>query len=95
MDRLFGAKRHNDWPKIRKEWLRGNPTCAVCKKKARTPHHKKPVHLFPEEELNFNNLVTLCSTCHLLIGHLKNYRSYNKDIDIDIPIWNKKIIQRP
>ena len=95
MDKLFGAKRSKDWSKTRKAWLKENPNCAVCNKPAKTPHHKNPFHLFPKEELNLKNLITLCSIHHLHFGHLGNYASYNKNIEEDSKIWNKKYKERP
>lgn len=32
-------------------------------------HHIRPVHLFPELELDARNLLTLCATHHRELGH--------------------------
>ena len=53
--------RSSVWPKLRAEHLKREPACAVCgKTDGATPHHVKPVHLFPELELYESNLITLC-----------------------------------
>ncbi|GCE16544.1 HNH endonuclease [Dictyobacter kobayashii] len=50
-------------------------------------HHIKPFHLYPELELDPNNLITLCEirgrTHHLLIGHLDDWESYNIRVRAD------------
>ena len=95
MDTLFGSTRHKNWPKLRKEWLRGHPNCAVCDKPAKTVHHKIPVHIDKSKELRIDNLITLCSHCHLIFGHLKSFYSYNNNIDNDSLIWKLRIQNRP
>jgi len=32
--------------------------------------------------------------CHLLFGHLGNYRDINPDVTTDAEIWNKKLSNR-
>ena len=47
------------------------------------------------------NLITLCESghnginCHLGVGHLGSFKSYNKDVESDSLQWNKKITTRP
>jgi 5-methylcytosine-specific restriction protein A len=98
----LGSKRSSRWPSCRRQFLRQNPTCAVCGgKKKLEVHHKKPFHLHPALELDFENLITLCENkkdgvnCHLLFGHLGNFKSFNKNVDTDAALWNKKIDGRP
>lgn len=56
-----GKKRSSKWDKVRDDFIKLNPSCAVCgSTKNLQVHHKKPFHLFPELELDVNNLVTLC-----------------------------------
>jgi 5-methylcytosine-specific restriction endonuclease McrA len=95
-------KRSSKWDTVRKNFLKTNSTCAVCGGKDKLEvHHKQPFHEHPELELDPTNLITLCEsksngvTCHLLFGHLGNYRSINKDVDKDVQIWNDKIKNRP
>lgn len=93
-----GHRRSSKWSKIRKEFLVKNNRCAVCESTSKLEvHHKIPFHVDPSKELDEDNLVTLCENkkyglnCHLLMGHLGNYRKHNKLIDIDVKLWNEKI----
>jgi hypothetical protein len=59
-------------------------------------HHIEPVHLCPEKELDIDNLITLCNDpCHLLFGHLMDYKSWNKDVEKDCNHFYNKIQDRP
>lgn len=83
--RTFGVKRHRDWGKVRKEFLKTHDQCAVCgTKKKLAVHHIKPVHLFPELELELSNLITLCQSRshndHFIFGHLLDWCDYNDKI---------------
>lgn len=96
-----GVKRSDGWPEARKEHLVSFPVCVVCgSKKNLQVHHIHPFHLYPELELNPDNLITLCEDdgngcdCHLFIGHLGNFRTYNPDVKEDAEIWNQKIKNR-
>lgn len=89
--------RSKKWPGVRKKFLKSNPTCACCGGQSNlNVHHIKPFHLFPELELEPTNLITLCETnsrginCHLLLGHLGNYKNINPYIHQDIKTWNKR-----
>lgn len=66
------------WPPLRREHLRQNPKCVWCRKKATTVHHVNPVARFPEQELNPDNLASMCKRCHFVIGHMCNWNDYNK-----------------
>ena len=98
----LGQKRSSLWNKVRKNFLIKNNKCAVCGgSKSLEVHHKKPFHLHPDLELNPKNLITLCEaktngvTCHLLFGHLGNYKSINVNVDKDVKQWNNKLKNRP
>lgn len=97
-----GAKRSSKWPKVRKEHLKKNPTCAVCGgKKKLEVHHVKCFHLHPDLELDPSNFITLCENkkdginCHLLVGHLGSYKSFNENAPTDAKFWYDKIHARP
>lgn len=97
---FFGVPRSSKWELVRSVHLEAHDRCEVCgSARLLNVHHKKPYHLFPELELDPTNLITLCEgqsvNCHLLFGHLKNWSSYNKDIDRDVAEWRKKILNRP
>lgn len=64
-------------------------------------HHIRPFHLHPDLELDPDNLITLCeaghdgSNCHLLFGHLGNFKSFNVDVRADAAHMGEKIENRP
>lgn len=93
-----GVARSPKWPAVRAVYLAKNPTCSVCGgTKQLEVHHKNPYHLHPELELEETNLITLCnySLHHLWFGHLGNFQSFNKDIEVDAKVWDGKIRTRP
>ena len=86
--------RSSKWPKVRKEHLKEQPFCVICGRKWNLQvHHIEPFHLKPELELDPKNLVTFCGRCHLLFGHLNNWKRYNPSYYLidDIKIWKNKI----
>lgn len=93
--------RSPQWPAVRKSWLKIHPACAACGTTTNLEvHHIQPFFLRPDLELNPNgdNLITLCETagnCHLFVGHLKNWKSYNKNVKEDAAVVLKKIKTRP
>lgn len=100
IDRTFGASRSRDWGLVRRLHLFEHPNCEVCDTNKNVEvHHKKPVHLFPKEELNPDNLISLCgwrkNDCHRIFGHLGSFSSYNSEIENDSKVWFNKIKQRP
>ena len=81
-----GKARSPKWPHVEKLHLKLEPTCAACGTSNKlNVHHKKPFHLFPELELDLNNLITLCmeKECHEKIGHGGNFKDYNPDVAED------------
>jgi 5-methylcytosine-specific restriction endonuclease McrA len=73
------------WDNVREYHLEIYPTCAACGRNVNTQvHHIKPFHLYPELELDRNNLITLCENketkCHLKIGHMGSWRRINPDV---------------
>lgn len=93
-----GVARSSQWPKVRNDFLKSHPTCAVCGgTKNLNVHHKRPYHLHPEDELNPQNLITLCNhgLHHLWLGHLGNFQSYNVDVETDSANLLTKIKNRP
>ena len=91
------ATRSSKWPKVRKDYLEENPSCAACgRTRSLEVHHKLPVHLYPDLELDPSNLIGLCDNpCHLLFGHLMNYKSYNKNVVEDCEVYLNKVKNRP
>jgi 5-methylcytosine-specific restriction endonuclease McrA len=93
-----GARRSKEWAKVRKAHLQLYPACACCggTKKCEV-HHIIPFHVCQELELMAHNLLTLCEAkkCHLAMGHLYSYKSYNKEVLQDLEYWKTKISKRP
>lgn len=91
--------RSSRWPAVRAAHLKSNPRCAACGTKDRLEvHHIFPFFLHPELELVGTNLLTLCENggnCHLMIGHLKNWKSYNLEVRKDAEVLCRKIQARP
>jgi len=91
------SRRSYKWSKVRKNHLKKQPTCAACGgSKKLEVHHITPVHVNPELELEPDNLITLCADpCHIMFGHLKNWKSWNSDVIVDCEAYLKKIKERP
>lgn len=96
------SARSGHWPTTRKKFLARNPQCVVCGgTKKLEVHHIKPFHLHPGLELNESNLITLCESganganCHLLWGHLGNFKSFNINVREDCIAWVQKLKARP
>jgi len=93
-----GKRRSNKWSNVRKQHLKHNPRCVVCGSKHKIEvHHIIPFSAAPELELEPSNFITLCENkkyginCHLLIGHLGNYRNPNPKCLIDAAVWHNKL----
>jgi len=98
----LGVRRSGKWPTIRKDYLKLHPKCEVCGGTRKLEvHHKVPFHLKPGLELEPTNLITLCEedtdgvNCHLLFGHLGNFKSFNHAVVSDAKVWAIKIRNRP
>lgn len=62
--------RSPKWYSLRCRTLQNANGCEACKSlKSLQVHHVKPVYTHPELELDPSNLMVLCRTCHLHIGH--------------------------
>ena len=74
----WGAARSPKWSAVRRAFVRANPYCAACgTTRELEVHHIIPFHIDASRELDTANLLTLCQDCHLYIGHLKDWTSYN------------------
>lgn len=66
--------RSPEWHKVEKAHLKKESKCQWCGGDDKLQvHHIKPFHVNPADELDANNLITLCEVvgkdCHLLYGH--------------------------
>jgi 5-methylcytosine-specific restriction protein A len=91
------ATRSPKWNSVRKKHLENNPKCAACgKDKKLEVHHIKPVHKYPDLELDPSNLMTLCADpCHLVFGHLMDFKSWNIFVIEDTEVYSTRIVSRP
>jgi hypothetical protein len=83
-----GVSRSTRWPLCRAEHLRLHPACAICGVKVYVDvHHKIPVHVNRDGELDPGNLITLCderaSRHHFEVGHGGDWRLWNEAVDAD------------
>lgn len=96
------VRRSAKWEALSKRIIAKHPYCAVCgntTKRELRGHHKVPVHVDPSRELDEANVVVLCQgktvNCHLLVGHLMSWRSWNVAVDSDIARLASAIQSRP
>jgi 5-methylcytosine-specific restriction endonuclease McrA len=81
---VLNVRQTKEYRKALKEHVTLNPNCAFCgRSNAVDVHHKIPVSFAPELAADKNNLITLCRkpACHLVVGHLGNWKTYNKNVE--------------
>ena len=94
--RLCGATRSGKWPAVMRAHLKVQPRCAACGcGEGNQVHHIRPFHVVPDSELDPTNLITLCPRCHLFVGHLGTWASWNAEVVADAAVWLRKIHVRP
>lgn len=95
---VASVSRSGKWPKVEKAHLKAHPVCEVCGgKKSLNAHHILPYHLYPVHELDPRNLITLCRgefNCHLLFGHLGDFKGFNPLVRADAAIWRFRLRAR-
>lgn len=99
LDLLF-LRRAPKWPALEHAWKAEHPYCAACGgSEYVVVHHNEPVHINPARELDRTNLTSLCEkpsmNCHLWIGHLGNWKSFNANVIEDAAAFLTKIKNRP
>ena len=73
-----GTPRSSEWRRVRDKFVENHPDCVVCgSRKNIQVHHVIPFCVDPSKELEVSNLATMCSRCHLLIGHGGWFQRYN------------------
>lgn len=96
----LGGLRSSRWASVRREFLKLNPECAVCRRrgsllKPLNVHHKVLFSVDPSLELAESNLIVLCPEHHLLFGHLMNFKTGNPRVEQDAHEWRQRIENRP
>lgn len=94
---LLGGLRSSDWYWFKKMYEGICPKeCRCCGTKRKVElHHIVPFHEDPSLELDVNNVIWLCRTCHHLLGHLKFWKSHNVNVEEDAKVLRNKIENRP
>jgi hypothetical protein len=96
--RLCGGVRSSKWPAARELHLKMQPTCANCGgQEDLNVHHIVPFQLDASLELEPTNLITLCEGhgCHFAVGHLFNWKSWNRFVCSDAAQMNWRVANRP
>ena len=67
---IVGAERSSCWTAVREAYYSQHPACAACgTTKEINVHHCESFHEHPERECDPSNLLSLCRSCHLALGH--------------------------
>ncbi|MCK9569335.1 hypothetical protein M0R72_10395 [Candidatus Pacearchaeota archaeon] len=91
-------KRHKDWAKKSKAWLKKHNRCELCDSKLGAEdtelevHHAFPYHLYPEKEMDEQHWHALCRKphdCHRLFGHLGDFSLFNPVLSEFISVHQK------
>ena len=92
-----GTRRSGKWRSFRNEILRGK-CCAICSSERMIClHHIISFSLAPDLECEPSNCIPLCQSkkyginCHLLIGHLGNWRRINVNVRADVAYWHERL----
>lgn len=93
-------RRRPQWSKLAARHLAAYPYCAACGSRTHLAvHHVVPVHVDESKELDESNLITLCEgntiNCHLWIGHLGHWLSWNEFVWFDAANFLRRIKDRP
>lgn len=82
--------RSPKWGSFRDSIIRAHPFCACCGNAdpgSLNAHHVWPFYFRPDLELDPANVIVLCErgspfgiNCHLVVGHLGNFKSYNPEV---------------
>jgi len=86
--------RSGKWPRVRAEHLARQPDCQACGKRGgdMEVHHCRPYAEHPELELEPQNLLTLCADpCHLVHGHLMNFRRHDPDVVVNCRNFRERL----
>lgn len=88
--------RSPKWYIVRHKHLLKQNFCQACGTKRRLQvHHIVPFSVDASKELDENNLITLCKSCHLVFGHLMDWRSWNTEVVNDSMVYYNKILNKP
>jgi len=87
--------RHKDWSRESKLFMKSFRFCVCCGNKTQVVHHVFPVHAYPDLEMEKSHWRAVCHRCHLLVGHLNLFASWNVKFDEDASLIRSRILTRP
>jgi hypothetical protein len=89
--------RSGKWPAVRNTYLADHTACEACGCDEDLDVHHVDSIAFGGEELDPANLITLCNKhhCHLMLGHLGNFRSSNPNVRADAARCLDRVQSRP
>ena len=92
------TRRSPKWHALEQAFLKDHPACEICGRTEHLQvHHKTPFHIDPSKELDPDNLIVLCEPpgrvfkCHLIFGHVGNFRLWNPQVAQDAVEWAAKL----
>lgn len=104
-EEVYGGARSSKWRLIRDAYVAEHPVCEACGTEENlNVHHIKPFHEFPELELDWDNLITLCREHHFTIGHdedgpdgeaLPNWVESNPNVRRDARLYRESLSIAP
>ena len=93
---IMCASRSPAWAELARRTVEDRPACQCCRAITDLQvHHVLPVHVRPDLELDQTNLLVLCRRCHLFVGHLGDWSSWNVLAVSDASKMRKRIDERP
>ncbi len=87
----LGIARSGEWRAVRNAQLSTHPICEACGKNAQIAHHIIPFVIDRTKELDPKNIISLCNACHFFLAHLKNFKHYNPEIQLDAKLYRSRI----
>lgn len=102
--RLFGVERCEPfdprsfrgrspkWSSLRDRFTKEKKRCAISGLETDLEvHHVKPFHLFPDLELEWDNLCLLTRPIHYLVGHCCKWSYYNARFPQHLDQWRENV----
>lgn len=89
--------RSPGWGKVRARRIEiDGGRCRACGRMVNLQvHHVRPFNVAPALELDIRNTITLCGRCHIMLGHLDNWKSHNAQVVHDAHSTFSRIKGRP
>lgn len=73
-------RRSPQWPPVERAFLRAHPECRGCgSRRNLNAHHLVPFHVDRAKELDPDNLVAVCRSCHFVLCHRNDWSNWEPD----------------